>query len=367
MTRFIQLHALTAYPPSNPNRDDLGRPKSAIYGDAPRLRISSQALKRAIRTYPSFQEKLSGQLSKRTLRFGEAIEGHLIKGGTDKETALKIAREVGGAFAKMKPEKDKTARTEQLAFISPDERRLALELADRAAAGEPLPSEADLKKTLLLKADGAADIAMFGRMLASAPDFNREAAVQVSHALTTHRAAIEDDFYTAVDDLKRPEEDMGAGFVGEAGFGSGVFYVYCCIDRDLLVENLGGDRDLASRAIEAFVEALALASPSGKKNSFANHVRAEFLLVELGDRQPRSLATAFLKPVRPRGADDDLMSASIRALADTREAFRLGYGQDWTSEAVLNIHAKSDGSGVFAADVKTLTDLAGFAANGGAA
>jgi len=34
------------------------------------------------------------------------------------------------------------------------------------------------------------------------PDFNREAAVQVSHAITTHKALAEDDFYTAVDDLK---------------------------------------------------------------------------------------------------------------------------------------------------------------------
>lgn len=31
MSRFIQLHLLTEYPLSNPNRDDLGRPKSARY------------------------------------------------------------------------------------------------------------------------------------------------------------------------------------------------------------------------------------------------------------------------------------------------------------------------------------------------
>ena len=47
MSSFLQLHYLTVYPLSNPNRDDLGRPKTAIYGGAPRLRISSQALKRA--------------------------------------------------------------------------------------------------------------------------------------------------------------------------------------------------------------------------------------------------------------------------------------------------------------------------------
>ncbi|MEE9326478.1 MAG: type I-E CRISPR-associated protein Cas7/Cse4/CasC, partial [Cocleimonas sp.] len=42
MSRFIQLHLLTSYPPSNLNRDDMGRPKTAIMGGEARLRISSQ-------------------------------------------------------------------------------------------------------------------------------------------------------------------------------------------------------------------------------------------------------------------------------------------------------------------------------------
>ena len=51
MSRFVQLHLLTEYPLSNPNRDDLGRPKTARIGGSERQRISSQALKRAIRTH----------------------------------------------------------------------------------------------------------------------------------------------------------------------------------------------------------------------------------------------------------------------------------------------------------------------------
>lgn len=47
MTRFVQLHLITSYPPSNLNRDDLGRPKTAVMGGETRLRISSQSLKRA--------------------------------------------------------------------------------------------------------------------------------------------------------------------------------------------------------------------------------------------------------------------------------------------------------------------------------
>ena len=38
---------------------------------------------------------------------------------------------------------------------------------------------------VLRQADGAVDIAMFGRMLADDPDFNRDAAVQVADFLTT--------------------------------------------------------------------------------------------------------------------------------------------------------------------------------------
>ena len=47
MSDFLQLHFLTTYGPSNLNRDDTGRPKSVVFGGVPRLRVSSQSLKRA--------------------------------------------------------------------------------------------------------------------------------------------------------------------------------------------------------------------------------------------------------------------------------------------------------------------------------
>ena len=99
---------------------------------------------------------------------------------------------------------------------------------------------------MMQQEDTAADIAMFGRMLANNPKFNREAAVQVAHAITTHRAMAEDDYYTAVDDLKSRDEaeDAGAGFIGVQEFGSGVFYLYVCVDRDLLLRNLKDTRAL---------------------------------------------------------------------------------------------------------------------------
>lgn len=336
MSRFLQLHLLTVYPPSNPNRDDLGRPKSAIYGDAPRLRISSQAIKRAARLSEAFQTELSGHLGERTRRIGEKMRGYLLEKGAETDQASKIAEAIADVFGKIDEKAKKEDRIyTQLAFVSPDEWRYAQQLADKALAGEPLPETKELTKLILRRADGAADVAMFGRMLADDAEFNRDAAVQVAHALTTHRALVEDDYYTAVDDLKTREDDRGAGFVGEAGFGSGVFYLYACVNRALLVENLDGDAALAGRAQAALVEALATTSPSGKRASFAHNPRASYVLAELGDQQPRSLASAFLRPV----TGDDLVGASREAMLGLADRFEQTYGPARDAVEVLDVSA----------------------------
>lgn len=339
MSRFLQLHFLTFYPPSNLNRDDLGRPKTAIIGGVNRLRISSQALKRTWRTSDAFAAALDGHLAKRTQRLGETIHRHLLDKAVEAPRALKIAREIAAAFGKPKPETDKNpAFTEQLAFISPEEQQAAMVLAERMAGGESF----DPKKQagdLLRRTDTAADIAMFGRMLADNPDFNREAAVQVAHAVTTHKVGIEDDYYTAVDDLKTPSEDAGAGFLGEAGFGAGVFYLYACIDNDLLAKNLGGDATLAGTARAALAEAAATVAPGGKQASYASRAYAHYILAEAGDAQPRTLATAFLKPV----ANADMMAGSIDRLDQTRCAMDRAYGDCAESRCTMDV-AKGEGT-----------------------
>lgn len=321
MTTFIQLHVLTSYPPANLNRDDTGRPKTAQFGTVPRLRVSSQALKRAWRTSDHFKTALEGHLGERTQRLGKVVLDHLEAKGASEKDALAIARQVAELFGKLKAEKDKAPTyIEQLAFVSPEERRAALELADRLLAGETVDPK---KAGILRETDGAVDIAMFGRMLAADPSFNREAAVQVAHALTTHRVVVEEDYYTAVDDLKRPEEDAGAGFLGEAGFGAGLFYLYICIDRDLLLRNLHGDEALAQRGIAALVDAVAKVGPKGKQASFASRAHASYILAERGESTPRTLATAFLKPV----SSEDIMGESVRLLQKTREDFATAYGE----------------------------------------
>ncbi len=347
MSPFLQLHLLTFYPPSNLNRDDTGRPKAATVGGVPRLRISSQSLKRAWRTSKVFAERLGEHRGKRTQRLGEEIERHLGERNVAPDRALEIARAIAGNFGKLKPEKDKSpARTEQLAFIGPEEYASALALAEHMAAGEKLePGPGDL----LCRTDTAADIAMFGRMLADNPDYNREAAVQVAHAITTHRVTVEDDYYTAVDDLKSAEEDAGAGFVGELGFGSGIFYLYACVDSALLKRNLGGNADLAAAAAAALAEAAATVSPKGKQPSFAARSRAHYVLAERGAAQPRTLAGAFIRPVE--GAD--LAAASTGRLTEWRGRLDAAYGPGAAACAEMDVLA---GSGSLADIVRFCRD-----------
>lgn len=343
MSRFIQLHLLTFYPPSNLNRDDTCRPKSAVVGGVERLRISSQAIKRAVRTSKAFKTALDGHLGERTQRFGEEIEAYLIE---EKKAAPEKAREIARALAQVfgkvaAQEKGKNelpiARTAQLAFIGPEERAAALALAMHLLESSGKINNDQVKAPEILRqADTAVDIAMFGRMLADNADFNREAAVQVARAITTHKVTIEDDFYTAVDDLKKPDEDAGAGFMGELGFGSGVFYLYVCIDKALLVKNLGGDSGLASQGLEALTEALATVSPTGKQASFASRSRASFILAERGDQQPRTLAAAFVKPV----SGTDILKASIGKLKDTRTAIDEVYGA--SADALVEMDATAE-------------------------
>lgn len=351
MTTFIQFHVLTAYPPSNPNRDDQGRPKQANMGGAPRLRLSSQSLKRAFRESSYFANDLAGHTGTRTKRLFEQLRAKLIAGGASDTAATDVAKTVAGIFGKLeKPKKDApddiVATT--LAFVSPEEWALADDLAATLLAGADLPPEKDLKKRVLRKADGAVDIAMFGRMLAEGPEFNRDAAVQVGHAVTTHRALAEDDWFSAVDDLKTREEDMGAGHIGEMGFGSAVYYLYACINVDLLVENLAGDKELAARGAASLTRALAMASPGGKRNSFAHNPRAAFMRVEAGPQQPRDLTGAFFKPVS--GAD--LLGASVAALGAMADQIDAAYGPACDASRVMNV---AEGQG-------TLDDLSQFVA-----
>lgn len=335
MSRFIQLHILTSYPPSNLNRDDTGRPKTAVVGDCTRLRISSQSLKRAWRTSDIFESALKGHIGTRTKEMGVSVYQSLIKQGISEKNARDWAKSIACQFGKPKSDKktenNEDLHVEQLVHFNPEEEKAIADLVVQLVANATAPSDDELK--LLRKQHTAVDIAMFGRMLASSPAFNTEAAVQVAHAITVHKAAVEDDYFIAVDDLNNGETDRGAAHIGEAGFGAGVFYLYICINRELLQQNLGGDAALTQQALNALLNAVTKVSPTGKQNSFASRAYAGFVLAEKGDQQPRTLAQAFLKPVK----DQDTLGRAVAELSKRHDNFNLVYGDCADASAQFNV------------------------------
>lgn len=317
MSQFIQLHLLTSYAPSNLNRDDLGRPKTAKMGGFERLRVSSQSLKRNWRVSDLFEQAMAGNIGIRTKRFGVEVYDVLLAEGVKEKPAKEWASSIAGVFGKGKKD---SLEIEQLAHISPAEQEGALALAKQLAAEDRAPTDDDLK---LLKSDQTAvDIALFGRMLASSPAFNVEAACQVAHAISVHSVVVEDDYFTAVDDLNDGKIDSGSSHIGESGFAAALFYSYICINKSQLIENLDGNEELANNAIKALVEATVKVSPTGKQNSFASRAYASFVLAEKGTQQPRSLSVAFLRPVN----DEDQASAAIAALQLQADNFDKVYG-----------------------------------------
>ena len=399
MAEFIQLHMLVSYPPSNMNRDDLGRPKTALMGGTQRLRISSQSLKRSWRTSDIFTEELREHLGIRTRAMGMKVKEALISGvplnnllygkrtgdpgtptGITDENAHAWAFTIASVFVDKHPKKiaktshagdpgepegmadirekktnvdKRSLQGEQLVFYSNEEIAAIHNLVTTLIKANRGPKAGELS-TLLNNDRSSVDVAMFGRMLANAPRYNVEAAVQVAHAVTVHEVVVEDDFFTAVDDLNRDDADAGAGHIGVAAFASGLFYEYVCINRTLLEENLGSNRNndsrqLAAAAIRALIESAATVSPGGRQNSFASRAYASYILVEKGARQPRSLSVAYLTALNEK----NLPGAAITALQDTRKKMDDVYGPCCDGMYEMNAVA---GTG-------TLSDLIRFAAD----
>ena len=259
------------------------------------MRVSSQSLKRAWRTSEVFEDALDGHIGTRSRRVGRDIYNALIASGMSEKLADEAALSIASQFGKLKDakgSKDPLEKydIEQLAHFSVQERALIDQLVVRLIAESRKPNSEELK--LLRKDAASVDIALFGRMLASSPEFNIEAACQVAHALGVSAVTIEDDFFTAVDDLNT-SADSGSAHMGEQSFASALFYHYVCINRDLLLENLNNDEDLVARTLRALTETALTVSPGGKQNSFASRALASYALAEKGTYLPRTLSFAF--------------------------------------------------------------------------
>ncbi len=336
MGRFLQLHILTSYPPANLNRDDSGRPKTAKMGGTDRLRVSSQSLKRTWRVSELFQTAMAGHMGTRTKKLGLTVYNTLTAAGIAEKSAKAWGQAIAGEFGKLKKEnKEKPLESleiEQLVHISPAEQQTIDGLTQRLIEEQRAPTKEEL--VFLREDQMAVDIALFGRMLASKPAFNIEASCQVAHAISVHPVTIEDDYFTAVDDLGSDDES-GAAHIGETGFAAGLFYSYICINKEQLISNLDGRKDLADKAISALVEAALKVAPEGKQNSYGSRAYASYALAEMGDQQPRSLSVAFLKPVAKYA--EDYAAESVTALEKQYKNFDAVYGDCADARYTLNV------------------------------
>jgi CRISPR system Cascade subunit CasC len=376
----IELHILQNFAPSNLNRDDTGSPKSCRFGDYERARVSSQSLKRATRDYVRERGLLSEEeLSHRSRKFKAQLIDRLRQADFDKDLCPYVAHlavqslkvkvsnddltayllflsqseedrivqicidhmETLEAYAKaaerLAAEKKAKAKSKSK---SPEDDAVAAENADAEEEAEEkkikLPKELkekvgavqkEFQKALDLKQ--AADIAMFGRMLADFAEKNRIAASQVAHAISTHEVSeAEFDYFTAVEEFAKFGEP-GAAQIGEVEFNSACYYRYANISKTQLWEkNLNKNTALAKRALEAFLRAFVCAVPSGKQNSFASPTPPSLVLIVLRDGDLCSLANAFERPVSRRERDEQgIVGSSIRRLLDRLYRLEKMYGE----------------------------------------
>ncbi|MCS6805129.1 MAG: type I-E CRISPR-associated protein Cas7/Cse4/CasC [Acidobacteriota bacterium] len=388
--KLIELHILQSFPVSCLNRDDVGAPKSATFGGVTRARISSQCLKRAIRQAAAeLQPTLYA--GRRSRLFTEKITEVLVeRHKLDPKVAEALAKCAAHYLGKLDPKDERKVKT--LMFLSPDEFNCLADLlkelseddrntlcqaverispeelekaeeTDEGDAEETIEKETSTKKTkekekpltakqftkLVAKVlktpirktfkessvkglvKDAADIAIFGRMVASDHSLTVEGAGLFSHALSTHKADNDIDFFSAVDDLQ-PTEEAGAGMTGTLEFTSATYYRYVGLNLDLLKQHLAAlSADEFKSVVETFVRASILAVPGARKNSMNAHTLPCYVLGLVKDKgQPLQLVNAFEKPVFSKNG---LMDASITALKEHHEQLK----RTWGIQPVLEV------------------------------
>lgn len=323
MTTYVDIHALQTLPPSNINRDQDGAPKTAIFGGVPRQRVSSQAWKHAIRKdfNNDLPENLRGIRTKRvTQKIAEAIIA--ADPQRTKEDAEAAAVKVLGA-AKIKTSKPNTREGEEeraaeagyLLFLSTRQ----IEKIAQAIVDSPDLKFSKKDLAALFDSDHSFDIAMFGRMIADAPEYNVDAAVQVAHAIGVSATEPDFDFFTAVDDIAHGEEETGAGMLGTVQMMSSTLYRYATVNVDALEENLG-DPEAAVEATKAFLSSFISSLPTGKINTFANQTLPYAVVVAVRTDRPVSWVNAFEEPLA--NTDSGYRDAAAERLA--KEATSIG-------------------------------------------
>jgi CRISPR system Cascade subunit CasC len=327
---FLQIHTITAYPASLLNRDDAGLAKRIPFGDAIRLRVSSQCLKRHWREDMTrrLPEVPDGQRTRSF--FTRTVLPKTIAAGVDEAVAASLIEPLAKAVIDGGV-KEGGDLNQPVLFGLREADYLAQIVLEASREADPLKALTERLKSREekenLKAMGKAaaglTAALFGRMVTSALLARVDAPVHVAHAFTVHPANTELDYFTVVDDLNRDDE-TGAAHANQSELGAGVYYGYVAVDVPLLVSNLTGcetkdwreqNPALPRRVLEMLIGSIVQQSPGAKKGSTAPYAWADFLLLETGRMQPRALANAFLEAVPWKGAKQDLRVLAVERLS----------------------------------------------------
>lgn len=377
---FLDVHALQTVPPSNLNRDDTGAPKSALYGGVPRARVSSQAWKRATRTYFRDEHLLEpSELGVRTKKVVEVLAERItaLDPSLDGEKALQIADEtVKATGLKTEVPKRKAEAAKETGDVPAPEAKYLVFLSARQIDGLArlaIDGAGDITAYLKDKenkgkvkeiADSrhSVDIALFGRMVADVADYGVDAAVQVAHAISVHRVENESDYYTAVDD-ENSDQETGAGMIGTIDFNSATLYRYAALGVHQLAANLGqGLREEeprtepVRRAVEAFVHSFIASLPTGKINTFGHHTLPDAVIVKLRTTRPISFVAAFEDPIRG-DQGGHVREASDRLAAYIPDIERAYGEQDTTLTWVLRVGPNTLKLADVGTEVDALSDL----------
>ncbi|MBI5033527.1 MAG: type I-E CRISPR-associated protein Cas7/Cse4/CasC [Chloroflexi bacterium] len=374
---FVEFHLLQSFVPSNLNRDDNGYPKSGVFGGARRARISSQCIKRAIRTSDVFKSEIpTGDGGTRTRRMMELFQPRLNKAGKKEAEIEVVVKAFTTAYAGLDDKnkdlssvlvylsrEDIDAMTNamlenwQAILESVPEKDGKRQYSKDAFKKEKHPIHVAIKalEAQTAQRSSAPDIALFGRMLADNPKFALDAACVVANATSTHAVQeMEVDYFTAMDD-ELPKGEQGAGQINLTGFNSACYYRYASIDREQLKLNLRGqgltdaDKDVLRGTVSGFMRGLTEVVPSGMKNRFGQHNPPDFALAVVRTSGPGwSLANAFESPVN---VETGLMPRSVSKLDKYWNDLTRAYGSQSVKRAVFCL-VNSD----LEAQVKHLSD-----------
>ncbi len=292
----IEFHILQSFPVTCLNRDDVGAPKSAIVGGVNRARVSSQCWKRQVRlSLRDFGVKLATR-SKHVAAIFAASCG--VAGATSGQ-----AEACGAKLAELLVK-------DTLLFVSESEANAFAQYAKERNFDESTFKDKEVakvaKKALNPSLD-ALDIALFGRMVASAADMNVEAAASFAHAISTHKVDNEIDFFTALDDQA---QEPGSAHMGSLEFNSATYYRYVSLDLGQLAQTM--DMYHLKAAVAAFTKALYVAVPNARQTTQSGASAWDFARVFV--RQGQRLQVPFEQPIKARG--DGYLQPSIGALKE---------------------------------------------------